>query len=206
MSSGDQGKKSLEEYEKEYLARLENEKKSDNLQDVIVQMTQEIKKHETKDYVGFCAFCTMGVSREEMTYKNNQLFHSNCFEQQGKNFPLVNEELQKQTSNAKVQLILLKNLKARTTDISNISNTKSRPNPKNRSKPKRKTKKKNKAKKKRPTKRKMKRKSKKRQGKKKRSVTVRRKSKRTSRRRPARRAKRTVRKRPKRSLSRRRRR
>jgi hypothetical protein len=202
MSSGDQGKKSLEEYEKEYLARLENEKKSDNLQDVIVQMTQEIKKHETKDYVGFCAFCTMGVSREEMTYKNNLLFHPNCFEQQGKNFPLVNEELQKQTSNAKVQLILLKNLKARTSGISNVSNTQSRPNPKKRSNPKRKSK----AKKKRPTKRKIRRKSKKRNATKKRSTSVRRKSKKTSRRRPARRTKRTVRKRPKRSSSRRRRR
>ena len=162
MSSGDQGTKqsSREEYEKDYLARLENEQKPGNLQDTIVQLTQEIKKHETKDYIGFCVFCKMGVSREEMAYKNSLLFHSNCYEQQGKNFPPVNEELQKQTSNAKVQLILLKNLKARTSGTSNVPNPQSKP--KKRSKPKRKTKKKSVAKRKRPAIRKIKRKSKKR--------------------------------------------
>jgi hypothetical protein len=203
MSSGDQGtkKSSIEEYEKDYLARLEKEKKSGNLQDVIVQMTQEIKKHETKDYIGFCAFCTMGVSREEMVYKNNLLFHPNCFEQQGKNFPQVNEELQKQTTNTKVQLVLLKNLKERTSGISNVPSSHSRPKPKKRSIPKRKTKKKSKAKRKRHGRRNGKRKSKKRPAKR------RRKSKRTSRRRPVRRSsKPKTRRRIKRSSSRRRRR
>jgi len=213
MSSGDQEAKqnSLKEYEKDYLSRLEKEKKSGNLQDIIFQMTQEIKKLETKDYIGFCTFCTMGVERKEMVYKNNLLFHPNCFEQQGKNFPPGNQEILNQTTIAKVQLVLLKNLKARTSDISNVSSPQSsqqsRPKPKKRSKPKRKTKKKRKAKRKRRARRKVVRKSKKRPQKRRRKATKRRKSKRTSRKRPTRRRSRPKpRRRTKRSSSRRRRR
>ena len=98
-------------------------KKPDKLQSLIFQMSQEFKELEKKEYIGFCAFCTMGVERVEMVYKNNLLFHSNCFDQQGKNFPAVDQEILYQTSNAKVQLVLLKNLKVRTMGDSNIDST-----------------------------------------------------------------------------------
>lgn len=139
MSSVEQGLKTkqelLEDYEKDYLARLQKqEKEPDNLQNVILQMTEKIKDLEKKDYIGFCEFCNMGVSRDEMTYKNNRLFHRNCFEQQGSKFPSVNQELVNQNSNAKVELILLKNLKARMTGSTNKNTSKARPKTKKKSK------------------------------------------------------------------------
>jgi len=104
---------------------MEGEKKEpDGLQNLIFQMSKEFKELEKKEYIGFCAFCTMGVTRDEMAYKKNLLFHSNCYDQQGKNFPAVDQEILLQTSNAKVQLVLLKNLKVRTMGASNPDSTK----------------------------------------------------------------------------------
>jgi len=133
-------KESLKEYEKGYLERMEGEKnEQDGLQNLIFQMSNEFKKLEKKEYIGFCSFCNMGVERVEMAYKKNLLFHSNCYEQQGKNFPAVDQEILYQTSNAKVQLVLLKNLKVRTMGISNPDSIK--PKTKTKKKLKRKTKK-----------------------------------------------------------------
>jgi hypothetical protein len=148
VSSSDQGKKpqSLAEYEKDYIERLQKLKDGQNLQNLIYDLSKDFKKPvvTSVDYVGHCTFCMMGVPREEMIYKNSHLFHSNCFEQQGKNFPAQNQEFLMQNSNDKVQLVQLRNLKIRMMGNSN---------PKN-SKPKSKTKKKSKRKaKKRPAKR-----------------------------------------------------
>lgn len=145
MSSGSQelNKKTyLKEYEKDYLARLEKEvekpkevnnpkeseeKKIGDLQDIIYQMAKEFQEHEKKEYIGNCIACNKKVERQFMVYKNNHLFHSECFENQGNKFPSGNQELQKQTSNAKVQLVLLKNLKSRTTSGSKSSTTNDKP-------------------------------------------------------------------------------
>ena len=133
-------KESLEEYEKGYLERMKEEKKEpDGLQNLIFSMSQEFKKLEKKEYIGFCSFCNMGVERVEMAYKKNLLFHSNCYDQQGNNFPAVDQEILLQTSNAKVQLVLLKNLRFRTMGTSNPDSTK--PKTKTRKKSKGKTKK-----------------------------------------------------------------
>jgi len=118
-------KESLEEYEKGYLERMKEEKKEpDGLQNLIFSMSKEFKKLEKKEYIGFCSFCNMGVERVEMAYKKNLLFHSNCYDQQGNNFPAVDQEVLLQTSNAKVQLVLLKNLRFRTMGTSNPDSTK----------------------------------------------------------------------------------
>ena len=133
-------KESLEEYEKGYLERMKEEKKEpDGLQNLIFSMSQEFKKLEKKEYIGFCSFCNMGVERVEMAYKKNLLFHSNCYDQQGNNFPAVDQEILLQTSNAKVQLVLLKNLRVRTMGTSNPDST--RPKTKTRKKSKGKIKK-----------------------------------------------------------------
>jgi len=183
MSSGGEGTKQegLQNYEKQYLERLEKEKNSQNLQNFILKMTEEAKVHVTKDYIGFCVFCTMGVTRDEMTYKNNQLFHPNCFEQQGKNFPAVNKDLATQEALAKIELVQLKNLKIRTVGSESTPRTTSRP--------KTKAKKKKTTRRKKPTGRKTRRKTKRRPAKR-RKATKRRKTKRItkqrkSRRRPA---------------------
>jgi len=160
---------------------MEGEKKEPGgLQNLIFQMSKEFKELEKKEYIGFCAFCNMGVERVEMAYKKNLLFHSNCYDQQGKNFPAVDQEILYQTSNAKVQLVLLKNLKVRTMGTSNPDSTK--PKTKTKKKSKRKTKKRRP--KRRVTKRKItttKRRSSKRKPSKKRRVTKRRASRRTKR-------------------------
>jgi hypothetical protein len=133
-------KESLDEYEKGYLERMkEEEKEAGGLQNLIFSMSQEFKKLEKKEYIGFCSFCNMGVERVEMAYKKNLLFHPNCYDQQGNNFPAVDQEILLQTSNAKVQLVLLKNLRFRTMRTSNPDSTK--PKTKTRKKSKGKTKK-----------------------------------------------------------------
>ena len=198
MSSSGEGSKqqSIDNYEKDYLERLEKEKKSENLQSFIFKMTEEAKVHEAKDYIGFCVFCTMGVTREEITYKNNLLFHPNCFEQQGKNFPAVNKDLATKQALAKIELVQLKNLKIRTVGSESTPSTTSRP--------KTKAKKKKTTRRKKPTGRKTRRKPTRRKTKrrpaKRRKATKRRKTKRVSRikskRRPARRLSRRRTKRP----------
>ena len=197
MSSGDQGESKqdgLENYEKDYLERLQKQKDGQDLQNLIYDLSKDFKKPQevAKDYVGLCTFCMMGVPRKEMTYKNSQIFHSICFEQQGKNFPAPNQELLKESSNAKVQLVILKNLKFRTGGDSSPSTPQPRPQPKKKSKPKakkrrpkRRTAKKRKKTKRRTAKRKP---AKRRRAKAKRRKTVRRKKivRKKARRRPAR--------------------
>jgi len=184
-------KESLEEYEKGYLERMKEEKKEpDGLQNLIFSMSKEFKKLEKKEYIGFCAFCNMGVERGEMAYKKNLLFHSNCYDQQGKNFPAVDQEILYQTSNAKVQLVLLKNLKVRTMGASNLDSTK--PKTKKRQPKRRVTKRKRTATKRRTSKRKP---SKKRRVAKRRTTSKRKKTTRKTKRRASRRTKRKVRRR-----------
>ena len=129
MSSGEEKTKQegLTNYEKDYLERLEKEKNSQNLQNFILKMTEEAKVHVTKDYIGFCVFCTMGVTRDEITYRNNLLFHPNCFEQQGKNFPATNKDLATKQALAKIELVQLKNLKIRTVGPESTPSATSRP-------------------------------------------------------------------------------
>jgi hypothetical protein len=158
----------------------EEKKEPDGLQNLIFSMSQEFKKLEKKEYIGFCSFCNMGVERVEMAYKKNLLFHSNCYDQQGNNFPAVDQEILLQTSNAKVQLVLLKNLRVRTMGTSNPDSTK--PKTKTRKKSKGKTKKRQP--KRRVTKRKRtatKRRTSKRKPSKKRRITKRRASRTTKR-------------------------
>lgn len=119
--------KGLINYEKNYLERLEKAKHPQDLQNFIFKLAEETKVHVTKDYIGFCVFCTMGVTRDEITYRNNLLFHPNCFQQQGKNFPAVNKDLATKQALAKIELVQLKNLKIRTVGPESIPSATSRP-------------------------------------------------------------------------------
>ena len=129
MSSGEEKAKQegLINYEKDYLERLEKAKHPQDLQNFIFKLAEETKVHVTKDYIGFCVFCTMGVTRDEITYRNNLLFHPNCFQQQGKNFPAVNKDLVTKQALAKIELVQLKNLKIRTVGPESIPSATSRP-------------------------------------------------------------------------------
>ncbi len=73
----------------------------------------------TKPFVSFCVFCNKGVVKDAMTYQKGKVFHKDCYEKHGNSFPTVNHELLSQSSNVKVQLVQLKNLKVRTMGTSN---------------------------------------------------------------------------------------
>ncbi len=83
-------------------------------------------------FVTFCAFCTKGVIKEDMIYEKGLVFHKDCFSQHGNDFPAINHDLLSQNTSAKIQLIQLKNLKARMMGYTNSEN--SIPNPKTNSK------------------------------------------------------------------------
>jgi hypothetical protein len=73
-------------------------------------------------FVTFCAFCTKGVIKEDMIYEKGLVFHRDCFSQHGNDFPAVNHDLLSQNTSAKIQLIQLKNLKARMLGSTNSEN------------------------------------------------------------------------------------
>ena len=68
-----------------------------------------------KPFVTFCVACNKGVIREEMMYEKGKVFHKDCYDKYGKNFPAINQDLLSQSTNAKVELVQLKNLKVRMT-------------------------------------------------------------------------------------------
>jgi len=87
-------------------------------------MESFISDAPTKPFVSFCVFCNKGVVKEAMTYQKGKVFHKDCYDKHGNSFPAVNHELLSQSSNAKVQLVQLKNLKVRIMGISNPDSTK----------------------------------------------------------------------------------
>ena len=147
-----------------------------------------------KPFVSFCVFCNKGVVKEEMTYQKGKVFHKDCYDKHGNSFPAVNHELLIQSSNAKVQLVQLKNLKVRTMGTSNpdsikrktITKKKSKRKTKKRQPKRRTTKRKRTATKRRTSKRKP---SKKRRMVKRRTTSKRKKTSRKTKRRVSRRTK-----------------
>lgn len=92
-----------------------------------------VSEMPAKPFVTFCVACNKGVITEEMLYEKGEAFHKECFEKFGKNFPAVNPNLLSQSTNAKVQLVQLKNLKMRMNGT-NTSNSASPPITKKKSK------------------------------------------------------------------------
>lgn len=101
-------------------------------------MESFVSEVPTKPFVTFCVACNKGVISEDMMYEKGSVFHKDCYDKYGKNFPAINQDLLTQSTNAKVELVQLKNLKVRMTGT-NPSSSISRP--KTTKKSKRKTKK-----------------------------------------------------------------
>jgi len=131
LSSSDQGSKTkqelLEEYEEGYIARVEEKegpeekpteepkvesKVSPDLQSLIFKIGAEFETKATKDYIGHCVVCVKKVERNKMIYKNNHLFHSNCFQQHGNEYEAMTD-LMREEKRAKIDLVYLRNLKLR---------------------------------------------------------------------------------------------
>ena len=85
-------------------------------------MESFVSEVPAKPFVTFCAFCTKGVIKEDMVYEKGLVFHKDCFSEHGNDFPVINHDLLSQNTNAKVQLIQLKNLKARMMGSTNSEN------------------------------------------------------------------------------------
>ena len=102
-------------------------------------MESFVSEVPAKPFVTFCVVCNKGVISEDMMYEKGRVFHKDCYDKYGKNFPVINQDLLSQSTNAKVELVQLKNLKLRMTGT-NPGSSISRP--KTTKKSKRKTKKK----------------------------------------------------------------
>ncbi len=64
-------------------------------------------------FVSYCVSCNVFLTQDEMVYEKGLVFHKDCFEKHGIDFPDVNHELNSLNNNTKVQLVQLKNLKLR---------------------------------------------------------------------------------------------
>lgn len=82
---------------------------------------------EEKDFVTICVSCGKGVTRDELKYVNGRVFHPECYEKDGKNFLVVNQDLLNRSARTKIELVQLKNLKMRTGGTSSSKKSKSRP-------------------------------------------------------------------------------
>jgi len=162
LSSSDQGSKTkqelLEQYEQSYLIRVEEkegpeEKPTEvpkvqsnippDLQGLIFKIAGEFETNVNKDYIGHCVVCVKKVERNKMVYKNNHLFHSNCFQQHGDEYEATTD-LMRDERRAKMDLVYLKNLKLRMSNQGIRKNPTSAPKKKSVKRPKKKSAKKRK--------------------------------------------------------------
>lgn len=66
-----------------------------------------------ENFVDMCAVCKQGVPKEKMVYQKGRVFHPNCFEAQGSAFPAIDPDLAQLSAKTRVELVMMKNLKAR---------------------------------------------------------------------------------------------
>ena len=91
-------------------------------------MESFVSEVPAKPFVTFCVACNKGVISEDMTYEKGRVFHKDCYDKYGKNFPAINQDLLSVSTNAKVELVQLKNLKIRMAGT-NPSSSISKPKP-----------------------------------------------------------------------------
>jgi len=106
------------------------------ISDLMGSFVSDVPAHP---FVTFCVACNKGVTQEDMTYQKGKVFHKDCYDKHGSNYPPVNQELLSQNTNDIVQLVQLRNLKVRMIGKSNHNSPK--PKAKTKKKSKRKTKK-----------------------------------------------------------------
>ena len=157
MNSAEQGSKTkqelLKEYEKNYLVRLEKKEEPEekpieepkvesnipmDLQNLIFKVSADFETDVNKDYIGHCVVCLKKVERNKMVYKNNHLFHSNCFQQHGSEYEAITD-LMREEKRAKMDLVYLKNLKLRMSNQVIRKNPGSAPKKKSVKRPKKKS-------------------------------------------------------------------
>jgi len=118
-------KELLEEYEDGYLKKLEDDRIEEkekeeeaelnitpnSLQSFIFTASKANKKQEAKEIIDYCVVCNKGVGKKEMVYKNDHLFHPDCFKQHGSEYRAPNNQ-ERENTLAKIMLVKLKNLQS----------------------------------------------------------------------------------------------
>jgi len=118
-------KELLQEYENGYLKKIEDDRvekteeeekvklniSSDTLQSFIFTASKANKKQEAKEIIDYCVVCNKGVGKKEMVYKNDHLFHPDCFKQHGSEYRSPNNQ-ERENTLAKIMLVKLKNLQS----------------------------------------------------------------------------------------------
>ena len=66
-----------------------------------------------ENFVDMCAVCKQGVPKETMVYQKGRVFHPQCFESQGSAFPAIDPDLAQLSAKTRIELVQMKNLKAR---------------------------------------------------------------------------------------------
>ncbi len=66
-----------------------------------------------ENFVTICVACSKGVTKEQLEYANGRAFHKDCYKKYGKDFAKIDPELLHKKASTKVELVQLRNLKAR---------------------------------------------------------------------------------------------
>lgn len=66
-----------------------------------------------ENFVDMCAVCKQGVPKNSMVYQKGRVFHQQCFDTQGNSFPTIDPDLAQLSARTRVELVQMKNLKAR---------------------------------------------------------------------------------------------
>jgi hypothetical protein len=101
-----------------------------------------------EEFVDMCAVCKQGVPKSDMVYQKGKVFHSQCFTDHGSSFTAPDSEIAQLSARTRIELVQLKNMKARSELEKQLAKTqnaqakkkpvKKRMKTKKRSKPKRK--------------------------------------------------------------------
>lgn len=66
-----------------------------------------------EEFVDMCAVCKQGVPKSDMVYQKGKVFHSQCFTDHGSSFTAPNSEIAQLSARTRIELVQLKNMKAR---------------------------------------------------------------------------------------------
>ncbi|MEW6042710.1 MAG: hypothetical protein AB1608_00400 [Thermoproteota archaeon] len=80
-----------------------------------------------EEFVDMCAVCKQGVPKPDMVYQKGKVFHSQCFTDHGSSFAAPDSELAQLSARTRIELVQLKNMKARTEIEKQIAKTQKKP-------------------------------------------------------------------------------
>lgn len=66
-----------------------------------------------EEFVDMCAVCKQGVPKSDMVYQKGKVFHSQCFTDHGSSFTAPDSEIAQLSARTRIELVQLKNMKAR---------------------------------------------------------------------------------------------